>query len=479
MTCRVVVFLAFLTFTSILALPLVAGQLNNYPQCVELPPGTASAVPPGMTAAEWKDQLSAALAPDATMPQICIPDPGLGEYAITNPVDQQEVLYVGYTARDWSRWDSFDIQEDYLCQPTVFGSSNVNRGSVVWGINNGATTVQPKVTSFSSAPLSASASASSTIGTRVTADTYLKAFRTRLGQIFYPRGYVWFRGFARNAKLDWIEEFKRIGRMDMTGALMNASFALNENYNIFRTQRRSQIRTNLINDFKSKGVDPNSQPLNDLVDNQFDALKIDWLKDMPRNQATMDWYERYLIQVTTKLCQDPNLKVPRDPGSSQQINAFGLFEGMDGAGYSQGNMFFYAGDYAYMAGHYLKLMRSSVIRDLRKAMYAQLSALYASYIYRLPYEDRLANQWILRMFGWTATSYYIIRSEAILRSRGEWKSSDGFTSTNWAAGQVTNQDMLTLTETYLQAFIVRLSNYGLTEFLSTYYVSHRRTHPHT
>ena len=154
---------------------------------------------------------------------------------------------------------------------------------------------------------------------------------------------------------------------------------------------------------------------------------------------------------------------------SGQVDAFGLFTGFDGSGYRQDLMFFYSGDWAYMSGHYLKLMRTTIIRKLRTSIYAQFASMYSYWKYRGSYENRLSSQWILTLSGWTCSSYFILKSEAELRKRGAWLSSDAMTTTNWPQGQVTNADMLAMTEKLMLEYTVRMQKWGLTESLSTYY----------
>lgn len=440
--------------------------------CARLPAGSASAIPHGFSAEEWADQLAAAVADSPEdAPVLCTPPPNAGDYSISNPVPEVNMGVLAYTARDYERWDSFDLAEDLLCVPTKFADAKENEASRVWGIGNGKTNSRPTLVVHPDVPLSASASAAATLGQPLTPALYLRAFQTTIENTYLPRGYSWFRGFARNPTLDWIETFKSQGRMDLNNALMNASFALNENYNIFRKAKKAAIQTRIVNELRGQGIDPYTRPIETLVDSEFDALKINWATDIARVQPTMDWYERYIAQVMTKQCQTPGTMVPRNPSNptGEQYDAFGLFEGMDGPGFSQSLSFFYAHDYAFLAGHYLKLMRSTMIRKIRRSMYMQLAGQYASYIYRLPYEDRLSNQWLLRVSGFTTTAYAILRSESILKARGEWVASDGFTATDWTKGEVTNADLLAHCHKFLDGWVDRLEGWGLTESLSTYY----------
>jgi len=127
---------------------------------------------------------------------------------------------------------------------------------------------------------------------------------------------------------------------------------------------------------------------------------------------------------------------------------------------------------AYLAGRWVKLLRTDVIRRVRQSMYASLAASYASYLYRIDVEDRLSNQWLFRVASITTTVYTLLRSEAVLKQRGVWKASDypaGSGSTNWQQGKITNADMLSFAESYTLRYVVRMERWGLTEYLSTYY----------
>ena len=223
------------------------------------------------------------------------------------------------------------------------------------------------------------------------------------------------------------------------------------------------MRTDLL----AKQPSLSAAAVDDLVCQQFDALTIDWLTDIPRNQETMTWYERYLLAVAAKQVTVPGTVTTAQ--GSHTTDAIGLFTGFDGSGYRQDLMFFYSGDWAYMSGHYLNLMTTSTIRKLRTSIYAQFAAMYSYWQYVGSYEQRLSSQWILTLSGWVCSSYFILRSQAVLQARGVWQSSDAMTSTNWAQAKVTNADMITMTESLLSQYVLRLNKLGLTESLSTYY----------
>jgi len=440
-----------------------------------------SQVPRGWTPEAWSDSVAAAFPDGAERPVICLPPPDQGDYAIGNPIPEVGIDKLGYTARDWERWDGFDVKEDLLYTPTRFGSDNeaqlraasLNNGPVVWGIGDGSgTSLTANTIIHSAVPLSASAPPD-TLNKPVTGMAYLRAFRANLMNLMYPRGYVWFRGFQKNDNLDWIVELGKSGRLDMTGAHINVSFALNENYNNLRKTKRAAIRDRIVNQLRSQNIDPatRADSILDQIDAEWDAYSIsNWLgSDMPRNQATLDWFERLLVAYIGKMCLTPGTMVT---DSGRQFDAYGLFQGLDGPGYSQNLLFFYAHEWAHLAGRWVKLLRTPIIREVRKSMYASLSASYASYIYRQAYEDRLSSQWIMRIAGFTSTIYTILRSEAVLKARGDWQSSDdpaGSGPSNWAQGKITKADMLQLADSYLGTYVTRMQYRGMTEDLSTYY----------
>lgn len=465
---------AFLLLLAVLLGPLSLCMVvaDTYPQCVELDESVvASPIPYGFTAQEWKDQLTDVYSDDlSNMPVICTPNPNAGEYIIADPNDQQDVLYVGYTQRDWSRWDGWDMTLDLLVTPTTFGSavSSTSSSASVWGIGNGATDVKAKITSFSSASYSTSSQGLKWVGQTITPAQYMKGVTVQLAQTYYGRGYSWFRTYAKSSTIDWIKDFKTSGRWDITGAFINSSFAINENYNIFRTAKKLAIRKELVAAGVTSGLDA-------AIDAKFDALTIDWTKDMPKNQDTFTWYEQFLTTVMTKQCLTRNTMVARRPGDSVKADAFGLFEGFDGTGYNLSLMMFYSGEWAYMCSRFLKFLKTSIIRTLRTSIYAQVAAMYVSYLWRINTEDRLNNQWTLRIWGWTSSTYFLIRSEAILRARGDWVSSDGVTKTDWSSGRATNADLIAMTEQEATKWAARFSQFGVTESLSTYYVRKHST----
>jgi len=440
-----------------------------------------SQVPRGWSAEAWSDSIAGAFPEESERPVVCLPPPDQGDYAIGNPIPEVGIDNLGYTARDWERWDGWDAKEDLLHTPTRFGSDNDAQlrkansqfNSVVWGIGDGSgTSLKGTSIKHADAPLSSQTPADQ-LGQPVTGETYLRAFRAQLHNVMFPRGYAWFRGFQRNKDLDWIVELKKSKRLDMTGALLNVSFALNENYNNLRKSKRAAIRTRILNELKSQNVNPSSRAssIEAQIESEFDAYSIrNWLgSDMPRNQATIDWLERLLQAYIDQQCLKPGTMVME---GSRQIDAFGLFEGLDGPGYRQSLLFFYAHDWAYIAGRWIKLLRTPVIRRVRQSIYASLAASYASYLYRINSEDRLSNQWIMRVASITTSVYVVLRSEAVLKARGDWQSSDnpaGSGSTNWGQGKITNADMISLSESYLENYVNRMQRWGLTESLSTYY----------
>jgi hypothetical protein len=135
----------------------------------------------------------------------------------------------------------------------------------------------------------------------------------------------------------------------MTGVHLNISFAINENYNNFRKSKRTAIRNRILNDLRSKNVDPASRAdsIEAQIDSEWDAYKIsNWLgSDMPRNQATIDWFERLIEAYIARQCLRPGTMVME---GNRQIDAFGLFEGLDGPGYRQTLLFFYAHEWSEM-----------------------------------------------------------------------------------------------------------------------------------
>jgi len=348
----------------LLSVPVHATSVEELQPCALLE-GTGvpySQVPRGWTAEAWIGAIAAAYPEeegDATArPVVCLPPPDQGDYAIGNPIPEVGIANLGYTARDWERWDGFDAREDLLYTPTRFGrdneaqlrkaNANPDLGPVVWGIGDGSGTSLHGVSiRHSEAPLSSQTSPED-LGQPVTGDTYLRAFKAQLHNVMFPRGYAWFRGFARNKELDWIKELQKSKRLDMTGAILNVSFALNENYNNLRKATRMTIRNRILADLKKQNVNPASRArsIEAQIDSEWDAYKIsNWLgNEMPRNQATLDWFERLLLQyINGQQCLTPGTMVQE---GNRMIDAFGLFEGLDGPGYRQSLLFFYAADWS-------------------------------------------------------------------------------------------------------------------------------------
>jgi hypothetical protein len=445
--------------------PFLHVMSASLPNCVQTP--GAMPVPYGMTSEEFSDQLKHAYVDPADIPPLCNPPPREGGYIISNPVAEQQVKGLNYTARDWSRWDSFDLLTDTLAKLTTFetfSGATFSQGSNLWGITNGRSGVTLQSTSVSDTPLSQTQGQS---GLTITPSMYLRAYRAQLGDTFYPRGYATFRGENLDGSIDWIASFQSTKQIWMTDALMNVSYAANENYNIFRTAKRNTIRSQLT----ASGTSLTARQLEAQVSAQFDALQFDWLVDLPRNQATMDWWERFLD--TIRAVQAP-VKTTVVRSGSTTYDAFGLL--MDGTGvYNQDASIFYSYQWAYLCGHYLKLMTTNGVRNARQSMYAQVAALYNLWQYRGGglITDRLVSQGTLRVIGWSNTLYTILRAEAILKARNAWTTADAAynSQTDWVNGRVTNADLIKQVDTFVTGIQTQWESFGFSESLSTYYVS--------
>jgi hypothetical protein len=123
----------------------------------------------------------------------------------------------------------------------------------------------------------------------------------------------------------------------------------------------------------------------------------------------------------------------------------------------------------YMMGHYLKFLSTSTVRLVRTHMFAHFTAQYNLWLLFNPYPQHSTCQWLLRICGFSSTAFTILKSEQILKARGAWVASDGFTTSAKTQGQWTNADMLQLAESELAKFVTRTQKWGFTEYLSVYY----------
>lgn len=244
---------------------------------------------------------------------------------------------------------------------------------------------------------------------------------------------------------------------------------------VWSQARKSAMRTSLLSRLRSEGVDPATRPVDDLVDAEFDALRIDWLKDMPRNRDTAVWYQLWIDAVMSKQNLQPGVTFASTRGGAT-YDTFGLFEGLDAvvggasSGYNIELAHFKHGEWAFLAGHYLKFMNDQTLRKIRRSMYASAAAQHVARQMGVGgKEPRLANQWILRLLGWSATAYTLQRSEAILRQRGTWMATDGYaTTTSWARGEIASADLVNVAHQELDKFVSRFKQHGVIEYLSTY-----------
>lgn len=165
----------------------------------------------------------------------CPPD--MGDWIIDNPVPEQDVSALAYTSRDWLRWDGFDPSStagsDWFYTPPTFGETP--KSDTVWGIDT------PSRPLDLSLPSNVSTAARVTVGAsgKLTPALYLRAVRSTFIDTFWIKAYKTFRSYSRNPTLDFVQQFHVKKDLDFIGPLMNASFAINENYNIFRTVRHS------------------------------------------------------------------------------------------------------------------------------------------------------------------------------------------------------------------------------------------------
>jgi hypothetical protein len=366
-----------------------------------------------------------------------------------------------YTARDWSRWDTFDLSR----------YSYVNRQS--HGLQK--TPLEPPTTYD---------------------QTYFLMFRQEYLTNFYGlerQYYLWLQKTPGSVD-DYVYNLRKSGDFPIGQIANKVSQELNEHYNTYRIARMKQLRY----DAKLKLVSVGPLPTNAtvLLDNQaaaaFDKEEIDFRK-LPAKAPTIAFLTELLNLHLDKQCMNPDLVVTQGgkDGNGKPWKPYGTWQEKSGV-YDQNLHWWIVRDISYLYGHYLHLLDDALIRRIRDSARAALSALWAFQQYTDGYTvelmaeyQNLESQWSLRISGWVGYAYVMKQSEEELRRRGVWgqvvsdKLYEDTTpeaisarAANRAVGQWSLGEITAEAERHVLLFTKRIAKMGLTEFISAYTLYH-------
>jgi hypothetical protein len=140
---------------------------------------------------------------------------------------------------------------------------------------------------------------------------YQKLFQIELMANFYKTGYSWFRYFSYGT-YDILNQLTKQNQFSVTDVMQNVSFALNENYNVYRAKKKTELKTTIVANLRAAGQDPNTIEVDAMVNAEFDAMAVDFAK-IPRNNETIVWLERYLNAFLDIQCVNHTIIARGDP----------------------------------------------------------------------------------------------------------------------------------------------------------------------
>jgi hypothetical protein len=241
--------------------------------------------------------------------------------------------------------------------------------------------------------------------------------------------------------------------------------AINQFYNAFRQQKKADIRANLT----ASGVPSGS--LDAQTNAAFDALVVDFRRDVPGVNETMDWLEALAAKhITFQLRQHQTYQW--NGGNWDCYGVFrtaGWFPGQPANNeYQLLNFWWYAGGIGYAYAHYIHLMTDNGIRMLRTMAMAALVAMDNINIAIGATDWHSQAQWLIRHGGTTSMAYLLKRSDDVLKARGSWSDALDLFSTDKVAGTYSTADAITAAEARIATTLTRVQKNGLVEYLSSY-----------
>lgn len=363
-----------------------------------------------------------------------------------------DVTRLDYTARDWSRWDSFDLER--------FTLAGIKRPQ--HGLGGGAT--DQLVCPQSACP------DGHCLTPHDAAHCYFHLFRQSLIRSFYAEAHQRFRHLQTGVggvddQLNNLRKTKLLPVQEISNQL---SYGLNQEYNSWRRNTKDRMRNEIRSAHAGAALDVTA--LDAQVDLLFDSTPFD-----PRSfvecSALCDWLSEIVRTHLSFQCLDRSIVLPRYTGSPHSDwRPFGVWPNTDGS-LDAGQIMWRCPTVGFFYGHYLHLIKDdTLLRALRRAMYASLAAQwYWHTVSSQGLHHHLESQWLLRITAFLSHAFVLFRSEEELKLRGSWLAADAVTSTDRESGQWTNADLTAWCEELLGEVDTRMRVGGQTEFLASYY----------
>ena len=374
-------------------------------------------------------------------------------------------LALDYTARDWSRWDTFDLR----------------RYSLVERKSHGLQTT-PLTTTAATANYPA---------------TYFHMLRQEYLANFYGherQAFLWLQKEPGSVD-DYLFQLRKNGDFPVQAIVNKASYTLNQEYTAYRKSKIADIRHAL----KSKLAPPLPSDVTVSLDDQaiaaFDQLDFDF-KNWPTLQPLIGWLTEILNTHLDGQVMDPLFTVNRANANDYRgptWRPYGTWQNKLKGTYDQDGFWWQAAEISYLYGHYLHLLGTDLIRRIRNSARAALGALWQIYQNESKAQGDanpanyqfLESQWMLRLGGWVGFTYVLNRSESELRLRGQWGAalSDliyedssptaiASRTENRAYGQWSQSEAVAQAEVFVSQLHSRFSTSGQNEFLSSYTLYH-------
>jgi len=339
--------------------------------------------------------------------------PATGGYHISDGITAIDVTKLDYTARDWSRWDSYEP-------------------------------------SFSLADLSFPTSSTHDIKQDLISNPrpnnlYQSLFTQKMRAENFVTQYNNYRAFSlsdfdiyANVLSDPINNY------DYSDAMLNVSFVINEEYNLYRDAWKKN---------------PSNAGQN------FDNVEVDWKNLSPRVTNAISWLESYITVFlnTQHLTHDNSLDPVLNRGTT---DAFGFWGNWNIYG-----MYFGHATIPFPLTHFTHLYSSPFLHKARTHIYAALSAFKISCDLMGDDKDFQISftQELMRTTGWTLSTDFILRSEKELRKRGDWSdSTDGVSTSDYTNGKFTNADLTSITSDYVARVAARYRDFGGRDYNGAY-----------
>jgi len=364
---------------------------------------------------------------------------------------------LNYTARDWERWDTFDLNR----------YSYIKRQS--HGLQN--TPLVPPTTYD---------------------EEYFTMFKHEYLTNFYGlerQYYLWLQKTPGSVD-DHLFNLRKSGEFQLTQIVNKISQELNQHYNTYRITRTKTLR----NDLKLKMIATGSLPSNAtvLLDNQaaaaFDSESIDF-RTLPSMAPTIKWLSELLNLHLDGQCMDPSFTVNSGSVNSKPWKPYGTWRERTGV-YNQNLHWWITADFGFLYGRYIHLLDNELIRRIRASARAVLGGLWTIKQIRGGEEtiaayQNIESQWMLRIGGWVNYTYVMRRAEDELRQRGVWgqaladkmyedetPTAVNFRSANREAGQWSLAEAIAEAEKQVGQLTSRIAKIGVTEFIGAYSLYH-------